>query len=301
VESRRSWTGEQRRAADLEECGLVGEQFGLGAVLGAEHQLGRTRYEVIARLCSAIGGLTVLGAIVLRFTRYGGWLWVLAGIAGGTAVAIIGAILIDVHRSRADVTERMAVYDDGVAQLPASSPDPSVVTWDDLDSVYVSLVTETDSDDNTILTPALVGCWVRSRRGTWVPAHDGLVELAARTAYRAAAPRIAGAMIAAYDAWKAVTAGQVQVDAAAITLADGSRLEWSSMRGVALAHPSSASPDMTTLVTITAPDPRNRRGSVTDFPLDPAGIPNAIFLADLIAHAARQHGVPVYGQASGAP
>jgi hypothetical protein len=93
----------------------------------------------------------------------------------------------------------------------------------------------------------------------------------------------------------------VQVDAAAITLADGSRLEWSSMRGVALAHPSPASPDMTTLVTITAPDPRSRRGNVTDFPHDPAGIPNAIFLADLIAHAARQHDVPVYGQACGTP
>lgn len=55
---------------------------------------------------------------------------------------------------------------------------------------------------------------------------------------------------------------------------------------------------MTTLITITAPGPRNSRGGVTDFRHGPAGIPNAIFLADLIAHAARQHDVPVYGQAS---
>lgn len=142
MESRRSWTTEQRREADLEECGLVGDQFRLGAVLDVEHQLGGTRYRVIARWCSAIGGLIVLGSIAGRFTRYGESLWVLAGILGGTAVAIPGGILIDVHRSRADITERMAVYDGGVARLAASSPEASVVTWDDLDSVFVSLARE---------------------------------------------------------------------------------------------------------------------------------------------------------------
>jgi hypothetical protein len=105
-------------------------------------------------------------------------------------------------------------------------------------------------------------------------------------------------MLAAYDAGEAVTAGQVQVDAAAITLAGGSRLEWSNVRGLTLAHPSSASPDMTILITITAPTPgtaraasptssmalrasRTRSSSPTSSPTLPA-----------------QHDVPVYGQAS---
>jgi hypothetical protein len=325
AESRQSWTDEQRREADLEACGLVGEQFRLGAVLGLEHVLGGTRYEVIARWCWAVGGITVLVSFVLSFIYYdSSWLWALflAGILGGTAVALVGSIQMDVHRSRADVIARWALYDGGMARLTASSAEPLVVEWDDLDSVSVSLATETDTDtDDTILTPDIARCSVQSRQGTVAPAPEGLAELAARLAYRAAAPRIAGAMIAAYDAGEAVTAGQVHVDAAAITLAGGPRLEWSSIRGVTLAHPhpspdspgvlewsprrgvtlvhpSSASPGVPTLVTITAPDPSNRKGRVTSFRHDPSGIPNAIFLADLIAHAARQHDVPVYRQAS---
>jgi hypothetical protein len=321
-----SWTAEQRRAADLEACGLVGEQFGLGAVLGVEHVLAGTRYKAIARPCSVVGGLTVLGSFVLLFIYYNSsWLWAvfLAGILAGTAVAVVGAILIEVHRSRAEVIARWALYDGGMARLTASSPEPFVVEWDDLGSVSVSLAEETDPDFTykTIVTPDIERCSVQSRQGTVVSAPEGLAELAARVAYRASAQRIAGAMTAAYDAGEAVTAGKVHVDAAAITLAGGARLEWRSIRGVTLAHArpspaspgvlewsstrgvtlvhsSPASPGVPTLVTITAPDPSDRKGRVTTFRHDPSGIPNAIFLADVIAHAARQHHLPVYHQAT---
>jgi hypothetical protein len=323
-ESRRSWTEEQRQAADLEACGIVGEQFSLGAVLGAEHMLGGTRYKAIALPCWTVGSLTLLASVVLLFIYYGSW-WLWPLFLVGAAVGATGTILNDLHWSRADVIARWALYDGGMAYLTASSPEPSVVAWDELDSVSVVLATETDPDDNTkdIVTPDVDRCWVRRRQGAWVAAPEGLAELAARVAYRAAAPRITGAMTAAYDAGEAVTAGEVTVDAAAITLAGGPRLEWSSMRGVTLAHPrpspaspgrlnrewsfnstvtlfhpSSATPGVPTLVTITAPDPGDRKGRATTYRHDPSLIANAIFLADLIAHAARQHGVPVYRQAS---
>jgi hypothetical protein len=324
-ESRKPGIFEQRRAADLEACGLVGEQFGLGAVLGAEHRLGRTRYKAIARPFSAVGAIILLGSFVLMFI-YSDRSWAasfLAGVPVGTAVATVGSILMDVHYSRADVIARWALYDGGMAHLTASGPEPEVVAWDDLGSVSVSLATETDPDNsnNTLVTPDVARCSARSWQGTVVSAPEGLAELAARLAYRAAGPRIAGAMTAAYDAGEAVTAGKVTVDAAAITLAGGPRLEWSSMRAVTLAHPrlspasrdelkwrfmepvtvvrpSSVAPGVPTLVTITAADPSSRKGRVTTYQHDPSGIPNAIFLADLIAHAARQHHVPVYREAT---
>jgi hypothetical protein len=97
-------------------------------------------------------------------------------------------------------------------------------------------------------------------------------------------------MIYAYERGEPVIAGSALVSQQGITFPDGKNLAWGKIGGVELEHPSRAAGSLTTRI-----DVRQAGWKWSGQVLDPSGIPNGIFLADVIAHAARQHGLLVSG------
>lgn len=191
----------------------------------------------------------------------------------------------EIARSRA--TALTCLYAGGVAQARPGSRPPAVVSWGEAEAVFISLVT----DRRGALGSDIATCTVCGRDGTTIPMHPSQAESTTRAAYLGFALHISRKMADAYDAGTPVIAGAVQVDQDGVTLQDGMMLPWRGIRSVMLTAPTSGVPNMTTLVIFTLDEAVSRHPHIAA--LNPAGVPNAVSLGDLIAHAARQQEIPV--------
>jgi hypothetical protein len=180
---------------------------------------------------------------------------------------------------------RLCLYSGGLARLDRRKPEPEVLPWAGVETVTIA----SDHDEGDPKT-GLAGCTVRGRSGTEFKVPSKLRQATAKAVHRGVAPRIAAAMIDAYDAGQPVICGKAEVDPQGVTLPDGKRLAWADLSTVELQHPSATARGVTTRIDFTMAGKRSRRAE-----LDPTDIPNAIFLADLVAHAARQRGLTVLG------
>jgi hypothetical protein len=277
------------RAEDLEECGRVGEEFGLGAI------------EAVARTFDDRTGLRWTGGIAIAFGFLGlcvAWP-ILAGLTMSPSVyvGVISAVvfvagfpLMVIGKRLATVSARQCLYSGGVARIDRKAAEPTVLRWADVEAVTI----ETGDDEGTPTT-SLIGCTLRGRTGIVLKARRDILGPVAAAAHRALAPRIVPAMIYTYDSGQPVIAApNAQVDQWGITFPRRNRRAWMDIGVVVMEH-SVAGPTLTTRMDLR----KAGKGRSHDY-CDPSGVPNGIFLADLIAHAARQRGVRVEGHAGSA-
>jgi hypothetical protein len=269
------------RAEDLEECGRVGEEFGLGDV------------EAVAREWGDRSGLRWIGGSVLASGFLGLWVvWpIVSGVTGSVSlylVEIFGTLLVAggplmiIGKRLANVATRLCLYTGGLARIDRTAAEPAVLRWADVETVTIGACDEG--------APTLTSCTLSGRAGVVMTAGPEICEQVAVAAYRALAPRIAAAMIAAYDCGQAVAvSADAQVSQWGIVFPRKNRLPWTDIGVVIMEHPSAAALCVTTRMDLR----KGRKGS--HHYCDPSGVPNGIFLADLIAHAARQRGVLVEG------
>jgi hypothetical protein len=97
-------------------------------------------------------------------------------------------------------------------------------------------------------------------------------------------------MIRAYDSGQPLAIGpKVQVDQSGIVFPRSkNRLAWTDIGVVVKTNPYPFAASVTTLMDLR----KSAKGRSHHW-CDPSGVPNGIFVFDLIAHAARQRGVPV--------
>jgi hypothetical protein len=273
------------RAADRADCGAVGERFELGAVEAVTRDLDDSNGFTTLGGC-AVGlcflGLCVALPVVAGVTRSGADSLITAEACGALLAAGVIALVIG-HRRAA--VRRLCLYYGGLARLDERKPEPEVLRWADVETVTIS--SEHDEGDPKT---GLAGCTVRGRSGTEFTVPVELLAATAKAVHRNVAPRIASAMIYAYDAGQPAICGNAEVDPQGVTLPDGKRLAWADLDTVELQPPSATARGVTTRIDFTLAGQRKRRAV-----LDPTDIPNAIFLADLVAHAARQRGLTVLG------
>jgi hypothetical protein len=278
---------ERLRAEDLEECGRVGEQFGLGAPEFVARQLDdRTGLRWIGGTGVAIGsiGLFVVWPVVasLKMSPSMGIL-VIFGV-----VLVVAWPLIAVGKRFANVSVRQCLYSGGVARIDRKAAEPTVVRWADVESVTI----ETGDDDGTP-TASLIGCTLRGQAIAAFKVHRDIMGYVAVAAHRALAPRIVPAMIATYNSGQPVIAApNAQVSQWGIVFPRRNRRAWTEISVLGMEH-SDAGPNVVTRMDLR----KDRKGWWSHDYCDPSGVPNAIFLADLIAYAARQRGVRVDGYA----
>lgn len=269
-----------------------------GAALGAEFRLGELvdvaerRYFGprgclgVALVVAALGlglpaGTGVMGSSVQPV------LLVLAGVLAGTSV-----LLIVTGLRRAETRARVFWYSGGVAQLILGEPEPRVARWGEISEVTVSFHYES-GDENSSGKWEFSGFAARTAAGTEVPGfrsmpHGKVRDLVAR-ADGALAPRLLPALVAAHDAGHPILFGGVQVDQAGLTF-PGRRetviqVPWAQLTALQLRHEGRLGIVRQVTIRSTA----TRRGQDIGI----SGLPNGIFLARLLAHAAAQRGIPV--------
>jgi hypothetical protein len=275
---------ERLRAEDLEECGRVGAEFRLGEVEFTSHAMEAPSWPgaigCLMIMASVLGGIPAGIAVGLSSASPTAKLVVYAIFGAmfflGWPLGAIG-VLADV------VASRIGLYPDGVAQLRRTEPEPVVLRWADIETVTVELTT----DEGTPLT-GLEKCALRGRNGAEITEAKA-VETVVAAVHRALAPRLVPPLIAACDRGEPVTAGAARVDDEGITLPAGKRLTWPEVKSVTMGHASKDSADVITRIDIRVV----RRNRLHHF--DPSGIPNAIFFAHVLAHAAMRNGVQVDG------
>jgi len=276
---------ERLHAEDLEECGRVGEEFRLGPLEFASHAMEDPSWPnaigCLMITASVLGGIPAGIAVGLSSASPTAKLVVYATFVAlfflGWPLGAIGA-LADV------VASRTGLYPDGVAQIRRTEPEPAVLRWADVETVTVELTT----DEGTPLT-GLEKCALRGRGETEVAVQRKAVETVVAAAHRALAPRLVPPLIAAWDRREPVTAGDARVDHEGVTLPDGKRLAWPEIKSVTMRHASKESADVITRIDIRVV----RRNRLHYF--DPSGVPNAVFLAHVVARAAMRSGVQVDG------
>jgi hypothetical protein len=278
---------ERLRAQDLEECGRVGEQFGLGAAEFVGHDFDdQSGLRWLGRSASSLGflGLTVGWPIAAGLRMSPSWyVGVIADV-----VMIAGPPLMIIGKRLAGVSVRQCLYSGGLAHIDRKAAEPAVLRWADVEVVTI----ETGDDDGTPTT-SLIGCTLRGRTGLVMRIHQDIMGPVAVAAHRALAPRIVSAMIYTYNSGQPVIAApNAQVDQWGITFPrKKDRRAWTDIGVVVMEH-SAAGPTLTTRINLQKAGKARSRNYC-----DPSRVPNGIFLADLIAHAARQRGLPVRGYA----
>jgi hypothetical protein len=277
----RQLAAERSRADDLEEAGRVGELFALGDVENVVRYAELTFLggggNVVSMLAFAAG---LPASLVFPFQSELA-LAVRIGVpVGCVALFFLGIWFSDNYR---ETGGRMCLYSGGMAQLLPGEPEPLVLRWADVTNVV--LTTETDSDDEP--TRELTGCAVYGK-GTRIGNGLNVGETVARAVHRAVAPRLVPPMIAACESGQEVTAGTLRAGQQALTLPDGTRLAWADMKSISMLH---AAKDPASVITMLQLH-RRRGGPDT---VSASGIPNWIFLVDVIAHLATRNAVQVDG------
>jgi hypothetical protein len=273
---------ERKRADDLEEAGRVGEEHGLGTVEAVRRETkSTTEHEglgclfLFLALCGALPAAIAV-TVATSLTTLMVILWVTFGV-----LFILGPLVTG--EKQEVVTKRVAVYPGGVAQILPGQPVPQVLRWADVGVVTVSLDTDEGTPLAGLSTCRLLGLGTEIAEGEEAAAF-------ALAAHRALAPRFVPRLIQAYESGQPVMAGNGHIDHLGVTPPGSSwHLAWTEIESVTMEHDSTETVEVVTKIDIIG---RKRSQSRT---FDPSGIPNGIFLAHLIAHAAARNGIQVDG------
>jgi len=271
-------------AKDAELSARVGAEFGLGAV------------ELVSRDMDDPVGLRATGCITIVVSVFLG-----LPIAGGLAIspapadtkeiiaAVFGALiaagglLMAVGTPYELVGTRLALYSGGVARLNRKEPEPRVLRWADIESVTISLTTDEETPPTGVRSYTLRGTTGMEIGG------DANAETVVLAAHRALAPRLVPPLIETFDSGQEVAAAALRIGPGGLTLPSGRRLAWAEIKSLTMLHASPASAELITRIDVV----EVRTNRVYRF--DPSGVPNAIFLAHVLARAATRNGVAVHG------
>jgi hypothetical protein len=158
-----------------------------------------------------------------------------------------------------------------------------VLRWADVDAVTIALTTDEGTPETGIAS-----CTLRGPGGTDITERkDG--EAVALAAHRALGPRFVPPLIEAYDSGKPAMAGDAFIDREGFTMKTGKRLAWSEIKSVTMRHASEGSAEVATRIDVRLV----RKNRLHYF--NPTTVPNAIFLAHVLARAAARNGVQVDG------
>jgi hypothetical protein len=273
------------RSADLEEAGLVGEQFELGDV---DCVVRYTKQTPIGRIGQGLAVVLSLGGFFALWTPIGDS-WpdpVKIGIfASIFPLWIVGFLFKDMQR---DSGGRMCLYTEGMAQLLPGEPEPRVLRWADVTSVVLTCETDSDNDPKS----ELASCSVHGN-GVRIGNGENACLVVARTAYRVLAPRLVPPMIALVEAGEEVTADAMRVSQEVLTLPDGTRHAWTSIKSISMGHATKDPASVVTSLHIA-----HHRGGGQAYA---TGVPNWIFLVDVIADLAARHGIQLTGYEQAGP
>jgi WD40 repeat protein len=148
------------RAADLEVCGRVGEEFGLGAVEAVSRDLDdRTGLRRLGwtAIIIALAGL-VVGVPVLAVT--GALLALVIAAISCAAMLLLSWPVIAIGRQFAGVSGRTCLYSGGLARIRRGEPEPTVLRWADIESVKME---HSPATATSLVTR--IGFQLRGRKG----------------------------------------------------------------------------------------------------------------------------------------
>jgi len=282
---------DRRRAEDLELAGWIGGEFGLGTIDQVVRQW-QDRGRLQGMGCGLAAAALVWGLGSLLFV------WLRSGeraakeffgvFIGG--IAVLAVLLITLGERFKVMCYWHFLYSGGVAQVARREPKPRVLRWPEVETVTVILETDDGEPQTEVDRCVLAG------RGTEITAGPSAGLLAedpgrilAAAAYRNLAPRLVPPLIQAWEAGEPVTAGGLSIGQEGITVPAGTRHAWSQITSMAVTYASGRDP-----APITRIDFR-QAGTDRDYWMSLSGIPNGIFLAHLIVHAATGHGVQMNG------
>ena len=271
----------------------VGRELELGDPMGLERWRGNPAMLVLGWL---LGVAAALGLIIAGADNHLGGSQ--PGILGCLAAVLLACVvMIAVGLRRRTVRGWLARYQAGYAQWLATDPVPSVVRWASVaevtvtfrtTTVYTGQAAGTSTHLHTFSARPVTGRLapaVGPRLGNWRLLKD---------AVRVVGPRVVPAAIAAYDAGRPAAFGPVRVgqDGVAVSAA-GAPISWPDVRSVRIGHVDLARGGcVVRSVHLTC------RVKPAHRVIEVSGLPNGIFLARVIAHAAAAQGVPVRGRVS---
>ena len=292
--SRTGGRGAERRRADLAEAEWIGAEYGLGTVDEVIRQW-RDRSGLISVANFLFTGVIVwgLGGVLFIVLPSGPGI-VKAGFGvfiGGLIAA--GSLLMALGEKFKAVRHRYFLFAGGVAQLDGREPRPRVLRWADIETVTITAKKDDDGnletgvDSCVLAAPGLpeITAGPGSENFSETPGRD-----VAAAAHRGLAPRLVPPLIEACQSGEQVTAGWLGIgDEGIALLPSGTSHAWSEITSMAVTYDSGqAAAPITRIEFRTA-------GMTRDYELYLSGIPNGMFLADAIAHAATAHGVEVNG------
>ena len=282
---------DRRRAEDLELAGWIGGEFGLGTIDQVVRQW-RDRGRLLSMGWGLVGATLVFGTWGLlvwlqskdRLTRE------FVGVPIGS-VAVLAVLLIALGERFKVMGCWYFLYSGGVAQVARSEPKRRVLRWPEVETVTIILKTDSDGNPRTEVDRCVLagpGTEITAGPAVGLLAEDPGRILAA-AAYRNLAPRLVPPLIQAWEAGEPVTAGGLSIGQEGITVPAGTRHAWSQITSMAVTYASGRDP-----APITRIDFR-QAGTDRGYWMSLSGIPNGIFLAHLIVHAATGHGVQMNG------
>ena len=277
----------RRPVDDRERALLFGQEFALGTL----ERVSRSR-ELTKP--AAWGG--VLGTIVFLVG-----LPVAGGVAGGpsapTAKVIVAAVagglfaaccvLFWAGLARSPVTTRLFRYSGGLVQLVGSEPEPRVARWADVRDFTVTYFEVDDAP------PRLSDFQLTTDIGITLPGLRGYrfrreARAVTAEAERNLAPRLVPAMTAVYKSGAAVSFGRVQVSNEGIAVSGwslaGELIEWPQVKSIHVTYIGGKDGGYPHEIII------GRKGQPTT-EISVSGLPNGIFLPQLLAHVASRQGV----------
>jgi hypothetical protein len=194
--------GERLRA----EAALVGEDFGLGTCVAI--RTAKRRHPNFS--CGTV--LLTVGAVVGAAQLFYAGLIREVYLIGCGCMVVLGVVLM--ARFPTVTWDRVFRYQDGLAQIAGSDPEPVAVRWEDVATVSLTFASEEDDRDIT-------SCTIGGRLGSSVTVDRGyglevLGELATE-AERALAVRLLPELIEEYDCGRPVVFGDLRIDRHGIT------------------------------------------------------------------------------------
>lgn len=276
---------------------MLGEEFGLGEL----RTIACARsYPLSARLGLPFAGVAVTFGIPV-IVKTAGWAQAISAATFGTVVA--GCCVMHFRGvARAPVTARLYRYSGGLAEFSGDVPGPRVARWADVTTVTVTFWREYDT------TPTITAFLVRASDGTELACYEryatSVLHGLAAEAGRVLTPRMVPPLIETFESGQPVAVGGTRIDQSGITvdLPGGRLIPWASIDLITIDHVTlDGQPAVAheigvhqgtgvhrgTYTTRAQPADKTRTAIVL------SGVPNGIFLAQLVARAAAQHGVPV--------
>jgi hypothetical protein len=278
-------------AEDLKECGRVGAEFGLGEIEAISRI---TEYKSHEGVVWCIGIGWSLFALLPLFEFTDGTPpspWIFTTVLGVLFGAGFAATWWLVTRMifTATVTGRLCLYSGGVAQLARGKARPMVLRWGDVEAITIFTANDDDGAPTTTLSQyVLRGTGQDGATETEIIDRGKTLRPVTLAAHRVLAPRFVPQLISSYDSGEPVIAGRLRVDQRGITTPADEHFGWHEINGVELEPSTRPEGAPATRIYLSLVPWRPRI-------IDPSGIPNGIFLAHVITHAAMRNGIEVRG------